>query len=311
MLSSIYKDLKAEFGYGNRVNQLVIINVAVFVFATVLNFILFLSNGGKTSAIFESLIKYFAMSSNGIFVITHPWILATNMFLHLEFFHILWNMLIFIWFGRVTGDFLGNHRIVFLYFCGGLMGSILFFLTANLLPYGANGTKMALGASAGIMSIVVAAGTIAPDYSFRLLFIGDVKLKFIVLALLIIDLISITSNSNTGGHFAHLGGAIFGFVFVRLLQEGHDLSIPFNRMAEYIQYLFSSNKASHRMNNPLKVIHRKTQTKPKSTADRETKGGNSLDYQTQLDKILDKIKQKGYDSLTDEEKEFLFQASKK
>lgn len=311
MLSSIYKDLKAEFGYGNKVNQLVIVNVAVFVFATVLNFILFLSNGGKTSAIFESLIKYFAMSSNGIFVITHPWILVTNMFLHLEFFHILWNMLIFIWFGRVTGDFLGNHRIVFLYFCGGLMGSILFFLTANVLPYGANGTKMALGASAGIMSIVVAAGTIAPDYSFRLLFIGDVKLKFIVLALLIIDLISITSNSNTGGHFAHLGGAIFGFIFVRLLQEGHDLSIPFNRMTEYIQNLFSFNRASKRMNNPLKVIHRKTQTKPKNTADRETKGGNSLDYQTQLDQILDKIKQKGYDSLSDGEKEFLFQASKK
>lgn len=311
MLSSIYKDLKAEFGYGNKVNQLVIVNVAVFVFATVLNFILFLSNGGKTSAIFESLIKYFAMSSNGIFVITHPWILVTNMFLHLEFFHILWNMLIFIWFGRVTGDFLGNHRIVFLYFCGGLMGSILFFLTANVLPYGANGTKMALGASAGIMSIVVAAGTIAPDYSFRLLFIGDVKLKFIVLALLIIDLISITSNSNTGGHFAHLGGAIFGFIFVRLLQEGHDLSLPFNRMTEYIQYLFSFNRASKRMNNPLKVIHRKTQTKPKNTADRETKGGNSLDYQTQLDQILDKIKQKGYDSLSDGEKEFLFQASKK
>lgn len=311
MLSSIYKDLKAEFGYGNKVNQLVIVNVAVFVFATVLNFILFLSNGGKTSAIFESLIKYFAMSSNGIFVITHPWILVTNMFLHLEFFHILWNMLIFIWFGRVTGDFLGNHRIVFLYFCGGLMGSILFFLTANVLPYGANGTKMALGASAGIMSIVVAAGTIAPDYSFRLLFIGDVKLKFIVLALLIIDLISITSNSNTGGHFAHLGGAIFGFIFVRLLQEGHDLSLPFNRMTEYIQNLFSFNRASKRMNNPLKVIHRKTQTKPKNTADRETKGGNSLDYQTQLDQILDKIKQKGYDSLSDGEKEFLFQASKK
>jgi hypothetical protein len=233
------------------------------------------------------------------------------MFLHLEFFHILWNMLILIWFGRVTGDFLGNHRIVFLYFCGGLLGSLIFFITANLLPYGANGTKMALGASAGIMSIVVAAGTIAPDYSFRLLFIGDVKLKFIVFALLIIDLISITSNTNTGGHFSHLGGAIFGFIFVRLLQEGHDLSLPFNRMAEYIQYLFSSNKASHRMNNPLKVIHRKRPTTSKSTADREVKGVNSLDHQTQLDQILDKIKQKGYDSLSDVEKEFLFQASKK
>ena len=111
MLSSIYNDLKAEFSYGNKVNQLVIINVAVFVIAIILNFILFLSNGGKTSTIFESLIKYLAMSSDGMFVLTHPWILITNMFLHLEFFHILWNMLIFIWFGRVTGDFLGNHRI--------------------------------------------------------------------------------------------------------------------------------------------------------------------------------------------------------
>ena len=127
MLSSIYNDLKAEFSYGNKVNQLVIINVTVFVIATLLNFILFLSNGGKPSTIFEGLIKYLAMSSDGMFVVTHPWILVTNMFLHLEFFHILWNMLIFIWFGRVTGDFLGNHRIVFLYFCGGLLGAIIFF----------------------------------------------------------------------------------------------------------------------------------------------------------------------------------------
>lgn len=170
---------------------------------------------------------------------------------------------------------------------------------------------MALGASAAIMSVVVAAGTIAPDYHFRLLFIGDVKLKFIVLALLLIDLISITANTNTGGHFAHLGGAILGWVFVRLLQEGHDLSLPFNRMAEYIQYLFSSNKASHRRNNPLKVIHKRNRPKEKSSKERDVQKGNSLDYQSQLDNILDKIKQKGYDSLSDEEKEFLFQASKK
>jgi hypothetical protein len=191
------------------------------------------------------------------------------------------------------------------------MGSLLFFLSANLLPYGAGGTRMALGASAAIMSVVVAAGTIAPDYNFRLLLIGDVKLKFIVLALLLIDLISITANTNTGGHFAHLGGAIFGWVFVRLLQEGHDLSLPFNRLAEYIQYLFSSNKSSHRRNNPLKVIHKSNRPKSKPIAEREVKKGSSIDYQAQLDNILDKIKQKGYDSLTDEEKEFLFQASKK
>ena len=311
MLRSIYNDLKAEFDYGNRVNQLVIINVAIFIFASILHFILFLSNGGKSSPLFEQIIKYLAMSSDGMFVITHPWILLTNMFFHLEFFHILWNMLLFIWFGRVTGDFLGNHRIFFLYFCGGIMGSVLFFLSANLLSYGADGTRMALGASAAIMSIVVAAGTIAPDYNFRLLFIGDVNLKFIVLALLLIDLISITSNANTGGHFAHLGGAIFGWIFVKLLQEGHDLSLPFNRMTEYIQYLFSSNKATHRRNNPLKVIHKNSRSKVKSTAEKETKRGSSIDYQAQLDHILDKIKQKGYDSLSDEEKEFLFQASKK
>jgi membrane associated rhomboid family serine protease len=311
MLRSIYNDLKAEFDYGNRVNQLVIINIAIFVVASILNFILFLSNGGKPSWIFKQIIKYMAMSSDGMFVITHPWIILTNMFFHLEFFHILWNMLLFIWFGRVTGDFLGNHRIFFLYFCGGIMGSLLFFLSANLLPYGAGGTRMALGASAAIMSVVVAAGTIAPDYNFRLLLIGDVKLKFIVLALLLIDLISITANTNTGGHFAHLGGAIFGWVFVRLLQEGHDLSLPFNRLAEYIQYLFSSNKSSHRRNNPLKVIHKSNRPKSKPIAEREVKKGSSIDYQAQLDNILDKIKQKGYDSLTDEEKEFLFQASKK
>jgi hypothetical protein len=233
------------------------------------------------------------------------------MFFHLEFFHILWNMLLFYWFGRVTGDFLGNHRILFLYFCGGIMGAVLFFLSANLLPYGAGGTRMALGASAAIMAVVVAAGTIAPDYQFRLLFIGDVKLKFIVLALLIIDLISITANTNTGGHFAHLGGAVFGWVFVRLLQEGHDLSLPFNRMSAYFEHLFSSVRYSQRSNHPLKVIHRKNRPKANPGRKTEKKVGSSLDYQAQVDHILDKIKREGYESLTAEEKEFLFQASKK
>jgi membrane associated rhomboid family serine protease len=290
---------------------LVIINVAIFIIASILHFVLFLSNGGKPSPMFEQIIKYLAMSSDGVFVLTHPWLLFTNMFFHLEFFHILWNMLLFIWFGRVTGDFLGNHRIVFLYLCGGIMGSVLFFLSANLLPYGAAGTRMALGASAAIMSIVVAAGTIAPDYNFRLLFIGDVKLKFIVLALLLIDLISITSNTNTGGHFAHLGGAIFGWIFVKLLQEGHDLSLPYHRMTEYIQYVFSSKKTAYGKNNPLKIIHKNTRPKVRRTNENAERRGSSIDYQAQLDHILDKIKQKGYDSLSDEEKEFLFQASKK
>ena len=169
-----------------------------------------------------------------------------------------------------------------------------------------------MGASGAVMAIVVASGVISPDYNMRLLFIGDVKLKFIVALLVFLDLIAIADNINTGGHFAHLGGALFGWLFVARLREGVDYSVPvnklFDQLNEFFRNAFSGEKSRKRPRPRVvfKNTDAKGRSKPYAVSDEE-----NTSYQAKLDAILDKIKKNGYESLSSEEKEFLFNASKK
>ncbi len=315
MLQSIWDDAKRELNRGNMITQLIIINVAVFVAINLVNIILFIAGGGKPSPLYQDILHFFCMSSDWKFFLTHPWGLFTSMFLHEGFWHILWNMLFLYWFGRIVGDFIGDQRILPLYLLGGIAGAVLFFISANLLPYGAGG-RFALGASAGVMAIVVAAGTISPDYIMRLLLIGDVKLKYIVAVLVFLDLILIPQGGNTGGHFAHLGGAAFGYIFVAQLRNGNDFSEPVNRVLDSIRGFFERLTSGESRRKKPKVVYRnpKGKAKPRGSsrgqAASDSRGPGSA-HQERLDAILDKIKQSGYDSLSDEEKEFLFNASKK
>ncbi|MDX1667084.1 MAG: rhomboid family intramembrane serine protease [Saprospiraceae bacterium] len=310
MFSSIWEDLKREFNYGNMVSRIIIINVGVFVLVHLVNLILFVANGGQPSPLFREFIHFFSMSSDWKYLLTHPWGIITSMFLHEGFWHILWNMLFLYWFGRIVGDFIGNQRVLPIYLLGGIAGAILFFLSANFLPYG-DGGRFALGASAGVMAIVMASGVIAPDYIVRLLFIGDVKLKYIVGVLVILDVFGIANNINTGGHFAHLGGAVFGWVFIKQLREGNDWAQPVNNILDSIGNFFNNLFSGVSTGRGPRVVYRN-----KTKSRRQGRGGAASDtedvsHQERLDAILDKIKQSGYESLTEEEKEFLFNASKK
>ena len=315
MLQSIWDDVRRELDKGNMITRLIIINIAVFVAINLVNLILFIANGGTPSPLYQTILHFFCMSSDWKFFLTHPWGLFTSMFLHEGFFHILWNMLFLYWFGRIVGDFIGDQRILPLYLLGGIAGGALFFISANLLPYGAGGS-FALGASAGVMAIVVAAGTISPDYIMRLLFIGDVKLKYIVAVLVFLDLILIPRGGNTGGHFAHLGGALFGYIFVAQLRSGNDMSRPVNNILDSISGFFERLFSGQGGRKRPKVVYRNPSKKrPRrsakgSAASDSGQSRGSVD-QEKVDAILDKIKQSGYDSLTAEEKEFLFNASKK
>ena len=315
MLQSIWDDVKRELDKGNMITRLIIINTAVFVAINLLNLILFIVNGGTPSPLYRTIVHFFCMSSDWVFFLTHPWGLITSMFMHEGFWHILWNMLFLYWFGRIVGDFIGDQRILPLYLLGGITGGMLFFISANLLPYGAGGS-FALGASAGVMAIVVAAGTISPDYIMRLLFLGDVKLKYIVAVLVFLDLVLIPQGGNTGGHFAHLGGALFGYLFVAQLRSGNDMSRPVNNVLENIQSFFGRLFAGQGSRKGPKVVYRKPgkkgsrrSAKGNAASDRDPRRSNA--QQERVDEILDKIKQSGYDSLSAEEKEFLFNASKK
>jgi hypothetical protein len=239
------------------------------------------------------------------------------MFVHYGVWHILWNMLFMLWFGRILGDFLGNQRVLPLYLLGGLAGSLLYFLSYNLLPYGGDEPGLALGASAAVMAIVTGAGTIAPDYTIRLLFLGNVRLKYLVGAVLFMYLISLTSGVNEGGHFAHFGGAFMGFLFVRQLQEGRDWSRGINQLLDRITGFFTGNFSFRSRRGPRVAYRNPKADRPRQSRRTNSRGNarsddqHTGDHQERLDAILDKIKQTGYDSLDEEEKEFLFNASKK
>ncbi len=316
MLSSIWDDVKQQFSYGNMIIRLIIVNVAIFLVINLMK--VFLHHGGAPDNWYDRILGWFKISSDPLEILMHPWSIFTHMFMHEGFWHLLWNMLFLYWFGRILGDLLGDKRILPIYVLGGLAGALAFFVSVNLLPYGSGGIHTALGASAGIMAIVVAAGMIAPEYSLRLLFLGDVKLKYIVVGVIILDLIGTAGDINTGGHFAHLGGALMGYIFITQLQSGRDLSEPLNNFFDKTSNMFRGiSEPSLRPRKGPKMVHR-NEDKIKSRQQRGKTGhrsdrGKSADgsHQDKLDAILDKIKKEGYDSLSEAEKEFLFNASKK
>ena len=198
---------------------------------------------------------------------------------------------------------------------GGLAGALIFVFSANTLP---NIGLYALGASASVMAIVTAAGAIAPEYSIRLMFIGDVKLKYIVFVMIFLDMLSIANSNNAGGHFAHLGGALFGWLYILQLQQGRDWTLPASRLFDWLKQSWDRTSGGRQPSKQgPRVIYRNPKATAQQSSGKTSRRGqgsarsDNLGHQEQLDRILDKIKASGYDSLSSEEKEFLFNASKR
>ena len=305
MFNSMWQDVKSEFRIGNMITRLIIVNVVVFIIVNLVRLGITISTGfqqylpGEETP-FDKFISWLALSSDLIENLFRPWVLISYMFLHIDFIHILFNMLFLYWFGKIVGDLIGDKKILPIYILGGLAGAAMYLIFSQFVPMGG----MCLGASAGVMAIVLAAGFLAPDYILRLLFLGEVKLKYIVMVLLFLDVIGIGSMSNTGGHLTHLGGAAMGWFFIYSLRNGRDIGAPINRLVDSIRDYFSKGKMTVAYKNPSKKAIFKNQ-KP---------GQDSIEpssHQEHLDAILDKIKRSGYESLSKEEKEFLFKASKK
>jgi membrane associated rhomboid family serine protease len=308
MIRSIWEDVKREFSQGNMVTRLIIINSAIWILINIIK--IFLSTpGAGPKPIYTTILQFFCFSSNIWHNLKHPWTLLTAGFLHEDFSHILWNMLGIYWFGRIVGDLLGNRRVLPLYILGTVAGLMVYFFVRNFSPYSSGIPPYALGASAAMMAMTAAAATVAPDYLFNILFVGPVKLKYLAALTIFLNMISIAENANTGGSFAHLGGAIFGWFFVRQLQQGNDLGQFVYTIGNYITNLFT------RKSNPYepKVTYRREKERSQTTSKADSKGDNKGDneYENRLNMILDKIKESGYDSLTPDEKEFLFRASGK
>jgi membrane associated rhomboid family serine protease len=299
----ILKDLAAAFNKPNQGHiQLIIVNLLVFVFIGLTDLALLFNKNVDPSGMITS---WLAMPANPLKLLFKPWTIVSYMFVHAGFWHILWNMLFLFWFGRIFIDFLGTRKLVGLYFLGGFGGAILYLLSYNLLPglVGASIDSTMVGASAAVMAIIFAIATKVPDYTIRLLLLGDVKLRYVAIFLFLMDLIALP-HGNSGGHLAHIGGALIGMLYVVQLNKGQDLVSGINKVLDWFAEVFNPKPK-------MKVSHSQKKAKPMAAANipdsavSSTKTTNQAD----IDRILDKIAEKGYNSLSKTEKQTLFRAS--
>lgn len=278
-----FKVIKA----GSRINLLIWINVAVFLLvygAAVVMKLIFNSDIGYTYA-----EEYLRMPSYLPKLLIRFWTPLTYMFMHAGVFHILFNMLWLYWMGQIFEEYLGNKRTIGLYILGGLSGGFMFVLFYNVFPFfthtpGLVQEATIVGASASVMAVIVATATLLPDHSISMMFLGAIRLRWIALFFVLVDFLAIV-GPNAGGEIAHLGGAMFGFIYIRQLQRGND-------MVGFFTKLFSK---APKLNVVSKNNSKNTDKAPR---------------QEEIDRILDKISQSGYDSLSKQEKEILFRASK-
>ncbi|WP_316793443.1 rhomboid family intramembrane serine protease [Pedobacter frigoris] len=286
MNNSPLKELKHKvFQSGDPSYLYIGINVIIFVVFALINIPFFLSGNGSIAG-GDWIREYFGFPASLVKLPTRFYTILTYQFFHGGFFHLLFNMLWLFWMGRIFLDFLKPRQFHFVYLAGGFTGALLYLLAYNIFPvFASSAGATVIGSSASVMAIVVATATLVPDYSIRLLFLGDLKLKFLAIAYVVLNLIGI-GTADAGGSFAHIGGMIMGFTFIKLLQNGNDLSNIFKKKPK------------------LRVV-KKDPAKPSFVKKKET----TVD-QKEIDAILDKISKTGYDKLTREEKETLFKASK-
>lgn len=297
-MATFIDDIRLKFRQGDLLIKLIYINILVFIILNVLTILFKLGNIGNFD-----LESYIALPSSPADLLTKPWTLITYMFSHREIWHILFNMLVLYWFARMFLSYFNERQLVGLYLIGGLAGALIYILAFNLIPYYANmNGSLLLGASAAVMAIVFGISFYQKDLSMNLIFIGPVKIYLIAVIMFAIDFISLDDMSNPGGHIAHIGGAIAGYIFAQSMRKGNDITSWINRIVDLFVNLFTASSKN-----------RATKMKVKFSKREEDYEYNNRkhDQEANVDSILDKIKQSGYDSLSKEEKKKLFDASKK
>ena len=268
--------LKYSLSVMGQLQKLIVINIIFFIIPLLLNTFLWL---------FElkdiSILDYFVVEADLISLIFKPWSLITYGFLHGSFSHLFWNMIMLFYFGNILVNYFGDKRLLNVFFNGILFGGIIYIISYNLFPVFTGVSSKMIGSSAGVMAILFYITSYNPNHTIRFFFL-NIKLLYIAIFLLLMDIIQIPVE-NSGGHIAHLGGALIGFLMFRSFKGIDFVDIYTN---------FSTRK------NNKKIKRNKTFS------------GSNFD-QKKIDSILDKISESGYESLTKEEKNYLFKASNK
>lgn len=288
MFDSIVKDIRYKLQTGGFWIRCIAICIAVFLLLNILKAWFTFSNDGLAGEAYFDIIYSVSISSEWIDNIWRIWVWLTHIFVHEGFFHLLWNMMWLYWFAAIVEDLIGIRHAKYIFFEAALFGALAFILSAQFIPWYQHMEIHAYGASAAVNGLLFAAATISPTYNIRLLIFGNVQLKYLALVILILDILFAGQNSNTGGHFAHLGGALWGYLYIVLLRKGVDMDV-------LKLITFQQKKKKHK----TIPFHRK----PKMH-------GNEKPAEDRLNQILDKIHKQGIQALSEDEKSFLDHQSK-
>ena len=284
-------NLKYQFARLGITEKLIAVNVFIYIINSLLPFLFQLES--------DFFMRWFELPKDFFDFIAQPWSLVTYSFFHGGIWHLFWNMVILYVFGRIFLDLYGPGKLINVYFLGVIFGGLLFLLSYNVFP-ALIGFKAALiGASAGVTAVLIFVCAYTPNREIRLL-VFNIKLWYIGAFFVLADLIQIPSG-NAGGHLAHLGGAILGYVYARQLTKGKDIGAGFTKFREGLTSIFQKKERR----SPLKTVHRKKKAKTSTDVNYDKAA-----RQRKIDTILDKISKSGYESLSKAEKDFLFKAGK-
>ena len=287
----VWDDLKLQYRIGGVVQKILFWNIGVSLSFLILQTLL--------PTIYSLLLPWFSLSSNFTELLLAPWTLVTYSFLHAGIVHLIFNLLVLHFVGRMFTTYFTQKQFTTVYFLGAALGGLFFLIGGLFFSVG----SVLVGASAATMAPLIALAVYAPYMEVRLALIGVVKTWHIAAFIIVLDVIQLSTH-NTGGHLSHLGGAFMGFLYIKLLNQGIDLSKGVDTVKNAFTRLFKKKERS-----PFKKVYvsKNKATKRENAVSKDL--ARTLE-QKKIDEILDKISRSGYESLTKEEKEFLFKVGK-
>ena len=281
------EEFKLRFQRLSAFGKIIAVNALVFILGILLNAILR-----------WNVLQYFSLPGDGMDALLQPWSIITYSFLHSGIWHLLFNMLLLFYLSEVLLNLLPVKKVLNIYFLGVILGGLFYILAQTLLF---SGSSTLVGASAGVGALLMFTAAFLPDSQIRF-FTFNIKWKYIGIAMIVLDLIRISSGMNVGGYISHFGGYALGYLYATQYRKGNDIGEGFERLMDWFMSLFSKSQK-------LKTVHKRSRNS-KGFAGTSKKEFNKFNKQKQIDLILDKISKSGYDSLSDEEKKFLFEAGK-
>lgn len=286
-------NLKYQFTRLSIAEKIIAINVAVFILNGLMTFLMGLSS--------NFLVRWFELPKDFFDFLSQPWSLVTYSFFHGGIWHLFWNMVLLYFSARIFLNLFSPRKLINVYFLGVILGGMTFLLSYNVFPAFMGVQTALIGASAGVTAVLIFICSYIPNQEVRLFFF-NVKLWYIGAFFVLLDLIQIPTSGNAGGHLAHLGGALLGYIYARQLLRGRDIGEGFSKLLDGFTGVFKKREKKA----PMRTVYRKTASKDR----RSNKDFDKEAKQRKIDGILDKISKSGYESLSKAEKDFLFKAGK-